>query len=38
MASKEQITVKFPLTKSGKNIGFETLSEDQETSNPIFDF
>jgi phage baseplate assembly protein W len=29
MASKEQITVKVPLTKSGKNIGFETLSEDQ---------
>ena len=29
--AKKQMTVKFPLVKSGKNIGFETLSEDELT-------
>ena len=30
MASKK-MTVKFPLVKSGKNIGFETLTEEELT-------
>ena len=29
--AKKQMTVKFPLVKSGKNIGFETISEDELT-------